>query len=47
MEAMERVFQVPAEGILEYQLENIAMQQACLRVLGQIIKKPILDIVAR
>ena len=28
MEAMERTFQVPSEGILEYQLENIAINLA-------------------
>lgn len=28
MDEMERVFQVPSEGILEYQLENIAINLA-------------------
>ena len=44
MEAMERIFQVPAKGILENQLENIAMQQASEYWADY--KKPILDIVA-
>ena len=41
---MERIFQVPAKGILENQLENIAMQQASEYWADY--KKPILDIVA-
>lgn len=44
MDEMERVFQVPSEGILEYQLENIAINLA--REYWDDFKKPILDIVA-
>ena len=44
MDEMERIFQVPSEGILEYQLENIAIDLA--REYWDDFKKPILDIVA-
>ena len=44
MEEMERIFQVPAEGMLENQLENIAMKQASEYWAD--FRKPILDIVA-
>ena len=44
MEAMERTFQVPSEGILEYQLENIAINLA--KEYWDDFKKPILDIIA-
>lgn len=44
MDEMERVFQVPSGGILEYQLENIAINLA--REYWDDFKKPILDIVA-
>ena len=44
MDEMERIFQVPSEGILEYQLENIAINLA--REYWEDFKKPILDIVA-
>ena len=44
MEEMERIFQVPAEGMLENQLENIAIKQASEYWAD--FRKPILDIVA-
>ena len=44
MDTMESIFQVPSEGILEYQLENIAMNLA--KEYWTDFRKPILDIVA-